>query len=242
MCLENANITRKICEEDLEMTFATSPCNITLYPICIDDDDNCTTVTAANKAACFARVGGTLITREVADDWCETFGGTSSSSSGGGTTPSSSSGGGTTTSSSSNAPVTIIGYCDYGYPNTSGGGCFPITSMDECDLDYGILKARCGTRTDITYCEYSTGCWDIPNTLDDRVDCNEWGDVVTECPVSKYGETFYCLRTVEEVTYCVRISASGTYKNARGCFSESEYNGVVHEDFCIASGATIRNN
>ena len=184
--------------------------------------------------------GGTVVNS------CPGIGGGTSSSGGGisgGT--SSSSVGGTARSSSSNTATQF--YCDYGYPHSAGGGCFPINLVNpSCDTEYGILSLKCG-RTDLAYCNYaasnvsSGGCYNMVDNSTNRSNCTrDNGSVLTECPVIRYQETFYCFEEYydegEFYKDCDRIGG-WYFSNARECI---QYGGaVVTKSFCLGVGAEI---
>jgi endoglucanase len=78
-------------------------------------------------------------------------------------------------------------YCDFGYPTTSGGGCFQIEDASICDTKYGILATSCG-RTDFMYCDwgpveptYGGGCYIAES--ESHCKMNE-GSYVSKCPAS----------------------------------------------------------
>jgi hypothetical protein len=212
---------------DGEVFASGGTCNLTMFPYCIDDDFNCFQATTANKAACFA-IDGILITSGLANEYCETFGGTSSSSSGGGTTPSSSSGG-------------PVAYCDFGLPHTDGGGCFPIYTANDfgtCDTDYAITAVRCGTQTQ-TFCRWATGCWE---TTSASACTNDYGTSVTECSPSEYQHPMYCLDpNANGGPTCSRIAAGSWYTGARACLSNvGSSAAIVERSFCENAEVTIR--
>ncbi|MDR0517336.1 MAG: hypothetical protein LBH25_09880 [Fibromonadaceae bacterium] len=66
-------------------------------------------------------------------------GGGNSSSGGGSNNGNSSSGGGSDISSSSGVVAAFTLFCDYGYPMTEGGGCYPMNVGEiNCDESWGI--------------------------------------------------------------------------------------------------------
>jgi len=185
------------------------------------------------------QVAGACVSNAYTVEQCTILGGTQVSSCPGGNNSSSSGGGGSSSSggksSSSSAPIQKM-YCDYGYPNSEGGGCFPLDFGNiVCDETYGKLSTRCG-RTDLQYCRYSTGCYSI-NSTTELWDCEDYGTFVTECPTSLYGKLYYCYDG-DGYGECDKIG--GVYwSNAKQCTTSG--GAVVDRPFCLEIEAVINN-
>ncbi|MCL2261084.1 MAG: hypothetical protein FWC15_07010 [Fibromonadales bacterium] len=168
--------------------------------------------------------------------------GNNNSSSSGGSNPgnnnSSSSGGSNPSNNNSSSSTGPKLYCDYGYPNTAGGGCYPLDLTEfDCDLDYAEIRTSCG-RTDLAYCNYSGigGCYNMANTSTNKTNCEyDFGTVVLECPISKYETAFFCFGSRQYPNDCDRIGEY--YTSSRACVQAG--GSVVKADFCEAVGADI---
>jgi len=176
---------------------------------------------------------------------CENGGGAfltslpSSCAGGGG---SSNSGGGSSSNSGGGGTPKPTLFCDFGYPSTAGGGCFPIDNAANCDLDWGVVTTRCGQRYDL-FCDWGIenvdggGCYILESGKDCSYSTNG-GNQTYECPIARAKEIYYCYYGDESGT-CDRIGGY-FYDTANECALDG--GAIVRRDFCEENGIYIYNN
>ncbi|MCL2207622.1 MAG: hypothetical protein FWB90_05940 [Fibromonadales bacterium] len=124
-------------------------------------------------------------------------------------------------------------FCDFGYPTTSGGGCYPISTASECDTEYGQVATKCGQRND-QFCQWSSTneCHLTASTSKCQTD---YGASVSLCPISTLDEDFYCYYGGYEED-CSKIGGKG-YSRATDCASDG--GAIVKRAFCVENEIPI---
>jgi hypothetical protein len=149
---------------------------------------------------------------------------------------------GTSSSSGGTSIPTPTGYCDFGYPTTSGGGCFPLYPGDNCDSEYGKVVQKCG-RTDVKYCQYPAYGATLANCHATASCSGGTAAFVTECPTDLYGKTFYCFYYDDEYDELACDEIGVYWASARACLTAGDNAGVavaiVDRAFCVDAGAEI---
>jgi len=145
--------------------------------------------------------------------------------------------GGTQVTSCPELPPKPTLFCDFGYPSTSGGGCYPIGTESECDLEYGRVASRCGQRND-QFCHWSS-TYECHLTASASACQTDFGTPVSLCPINTLpaanDNPFYCYYG-DSYGSCDRIGGS-TFGTASTCATAG--GAIVRRNFCTENGIQI---